>query len=66
MCKKFIEKAAKNRKLKRAKRNCERAAIMASKCARTFEETGNQELADWWWQKYNRLYDAIAVANTVL
>ena len=65
MCK-FIKKAAQNHKIRKAKKNCEKAAIMASKCARTYEETGNQELADWWWGKYTNLYDAIAAANTVL
>ena len=65
MCK-FIKKAAQKHKIRKAKHNCERAAVMASKCARTFEHAGNKELADWWWQKYDALYEAIAAANTVL
>ena len=65
MCK-FIEKAKQNYKIRKAKKNCEKAAIMASKCARTFEDTGNQELADWWWGKYTNLYNAIKLADEVL
>ena len=62
MCKKAI----KNYKIRVCKKRCEKAAIMASKCARTYEYTGNRELADFWWGKYNKLYDAIQMANSVL
>ena len=65
MCK-FVKKTVQNHKIKVAKGRCEKAAIMASKCARAFEDTGNHELADFWWGKYNNLYDAIQAANTVL
>lgn len=62
MCKKAI----KNHTIRKAKKRCEKAAIMTARCARTYESTGNEVLADFWWKKYANLYDAIQAANTVL